>query len=113
MNLFSQSRSRIFAVAILSVACSSGTEPKVPKSIDVAGSLPSGTAGLTLTSPPTFSVKDGSGAIMGGIAITITVTSGGGTLTNAPTTTVEGAPTPIGTLTLGRVAGPNVITVTV
>jgi hypothetical protein len=50
---------------------------------------------------------------MGGIAVTITVTSGGGTLTGAPTTTVEGAPTPIGTLTLGRTAGANVITVTV
>ena len=113
MNLLSQLRSRIFALAILSLACSSGTEPKVPKSIDVAGSLPSGTAGLTLASPPTFEVKDASGSIMGGVAITITVTSGGGTLANAPTTTVEGAPTPIGTLTLGRIAGPNVVTVTV
>src|SRR6478672_10593747 len=109
MNLLSQSRSRIFALAILSLACSSGTEPKVPKSIDVAGSLPGGTAGLTLTTPPTFDVKDASGAIMGGVPITITVTSGGGTLTNAPPTTVAGAPTPIGTLTLGRVAGPNVV----
>lgn len=113
MPLLRQSRFKILALAALTVACSGGTEPKLPKSIEVGGALASGTAGLTLTTAPTFSVKDASGSIMGGIAVTLTVTSGGGTLTNAPTTTAAGAPTPIGTLTLGRAAGPNVITVTV
>jgi hypothetical protein len=101
-----------FVAAILVSGCSS-TEPKLPKSLEVNGSLPSGTAGLVLATAPTFTVKDASGAVMGGVAITVTVTSGGGTLTAAPTTTLSGSPTPVGTWTLGRTAGPNTVTVTV
>ena len=73
----------------------------------------SATAGLPLAAAPTFSVKDANGDILGGVAITVAVTAGGGTLAGAPTTTIPGAPTPIGTWTLGRTAGLNTVTVTV
>jgi hypothetical protein len=98
--------------AALTTGCSS-TEPKVPKSLEVNGTLATGTAGLVLATSPTFTVKDASGAVMGGVAITVTVTAGGGTVTGAPTTTLSGSPTPVGTWTLGRAAGPNAVTVTV
>jgi hypothetical protein len=101
-----------FVAALLVSACTS-TEPKLPKSLEVNGTLPTGTAGLVLATAPTFTVKDASGAVMGGVAITVTVTSGGGTLTGAPATTLSGSPTPVGTWTLGRSVGPNTLTVTV
>jgi leishmanolysin len=72
-----------------------------------------GTAGLPLATPPTFAVKDASGNVLGGVAVTVAVTAGGGTITGAPTTTVSGAPTPIGTWTLGKTAGVNTVTITV
>ncbi|HUQ20423.1 MAG TPA: Ig-like domain-containing protein [Gemmatimonadaceae bacterium] len=100
------------AFVVFNSACSS-TEPRLPKSIEVVGTLTTGTAGLPLATAPTFTVRDASGAVMGDVPVTITVTSGGGTLTGSPTTTASGGPTSIGTLTLGKIAGPNVITVTV
>ena len=103
------------AVVLFAGACKDGgTGPATPKSVETTtGNLPTATAGLAMATPATFSVKDGSGNIMGGVAVTVAVTSGGGTLTNAPTTTVAGSPTPVGSWTLGRTAGVNTITVTV
>jgi hypothetical protein len=72
-----------------------------------------GTAGLPLSASPTFVVKDGNGNTLGGVSVTIAVTAGGGTLPDAPTKTVSGTPTPIGTWTLGKAAGVNTVTVTV
>lgn len=101
------------AIAVAISGCSSGTEPSIPSSITAASSTPSATAGLALTTAPTFSVKDGSGKILGGVAITVTVTAGGGTLANAPTSTTSDSPTSIGVWTLGKAAGVNTVTVTV
>jgi len=72
-----------------------------------------GTAGLPLVTAPTFVVKDAGGSTLGGVAITITVTAGGGTLPDAPTKTSGGSPTSVGTWTLGKIAGLNSVTVTV
>ena len=103
----------IIALATFGTACRDGTAPPTPSSVEVASTTPSATAGLALTATPTFSVKDASGRILGGVGITVAVTGGGGTLSTAPTSTVAGAATPIGTWTLGKTAGLNTVTVTV
>lgn len=105
--------SAIIALAIAASACKDGTSPPVPSSAQAANTTASATAGVALAATPTFSVKDANSDILGGVAITVAVTAGGGTLAGAPTTTVAGAPTPIGTWTLGRTAGLNTVTVTV
>ena len=101
------------AIALAISGCKSGTEPVVPASVSASSTTPSATAGLAMTTAPAFAVKDASGNILGGVAVTITVTAGGGTLANAPTVTASGSPTSIGVWTLGRVAGVNTVTVTV
>lgn len=102
------------SLLIISSACSDSTEPIRPASINATDTnAPTATAGIVVTNGPTFQVKDASGNILGGVPVTITVTAGGGTLTNAPSQTIAGAPTPIGTFTPGKVSGLNTITVTV
>lgn len=110
------SLSRTIAIIFLigGAACNDGTAPIRPASINATETnSPTATAGLVTTTPLTFVVKDASGNIPGGVPVTITVTAGGGTLTNAPTQTIAGAPTPIGTFTPGRLVGTNTITITV
>jgi Leishmanolysin len=105
--------SALIAAAMAGAACKDGTAPPTPSSVEAANTTPSATAGLALTAAPTFSVKDAGGKVLGGIAITIAVTAGGGTLASPPASTVAGSPTPIGTWTLGKTAGLNTVTVTV
>ncbi len=93
--------------------CKSGTEPATPASIAAGTTVPSAIAGVAMTAGPTFSVKDGSGNTLGGVPVTITVTAGGGSLANAPTSTSSGGPTSIGTWTLGKIAGINSVSITV
>ena len=100
-------------LAVIVAACTDTTAPPPPASIAASLSTPSGTAGLSLAVAPSFSVKDAGGRTLGGVAISIAVTAGGGTLANAPTTTLAGGPTPVGNWTLGRTAGVNTLTVTV
>lgn len=103
----------LFALA----ACGGGGEgsgpPDTPSSI-VAGSttVPSATVGAALTTSPTFVVRSSSGEAIGGLAVTVSVTSGGGTLTGAPTRTNAG-PTSIGQWTLGTVSGTQSVTVNI
>ena len=104
--------SAIIALAIAASACKEGTAPPVPSSVQAVNTTAAAAAGLALTTTPTFSVKDASGNILGGISITFAVTAGGGTLTGMPVTTISGAPTPIGAWTLGRTVGLNTVTVT-
>ena len=101
------------AIAFAIYGCSGGTEPSLPSSVSAASSTPTATAGLVLATAPTFSVKDANGKILGGVSVTVTVTAGGGTLANAPTSTTSDSPTSIGTWTLGKTAGVNTVTVTV
>jgi Leishmanolysin/Bacterial Ig-like domain (group 1) len=95
------------------MACKDGTAPPTPSSVEAANTTASATAGLPVTAAPTFEVKDAGGKVLGGVGITVAVTAGGGTLSGIPTSTLAGAPTPIGTWTLGKTAGLNTVTVTV
>lgn len=96
------------------LGCSESTAPPKPASVSPSLSTTAdATAGLPLTTSPTFVVKDAGGNTLGGVSVTIAVTAGGGTLPDAPTKTVGGGPTPIGTWTLGKTAGLNSVTVTV
>lgn len=63
-------------------------------------------------SSPAFVVKDQNGSVMSGVPVTIAVSQGGGTVTNAPTASASGA-TSVGQWTLGRTAGTNTLTITV
>ncbi len=105
-----------FTAALLVAAffsgCGESTSPPEPASVTPDATVADGTAGLVLTTPPTFTVKDAGGNALGGVDVTVTVTAGGGTLTDAPTETRSGA-TPIGTWKLGNIAGVNSVTVTV
>ncbi len=100
-------------VAILIMGCTDGTAPPVPAFVQTVATSPSAIAGLPLPAAPTFSVKDVDGKILGGVPVTVAVTSGGGTLSNAPTATIGTSSTPVGNWTLGTLAGVNTLTVTV
>ena len=103
----------MISLAIGATACQEGTAPPTPTSVQAASTTASATAGLPLETTPTFSVKDASGNILGGISVTVAVTAGAGTLSGQPVTTLSGGPTPIGSWTLGKTAGLNTVTVTV
>lgn len=102
----------LLAVAA-AAGCGDPTALPDPASLDVGTTVVAeGTAGLALATPPTFIVKDADGNALSGVRFSIAVTAGGGTLTGSPgSTRSEG--TPIGTWTLGTVAGLNSVTVTV
>src|SRR2546423_15522700 len=98
----------VLAVTATLVACGDSSAPKaVPTSIETT-TQPGGaaSAGLPLSTPPAFVVKDQDGNAMSGVPVTVTVTAGGGALANAPSK--SSAPsTAVGTWTLGRSIGPN------
>lgn len=100
-------------LAVVVAACKDTIAPPVPASIAFSVEAPTGTAGLPLLNAPSFFVKDASGTIIGDVPVRIAVTSGEGTLTHAPTHTVPGVPTAVGTWTLGKIVGVNTLTVTV
>ena len=100
-------------LAVVVAACKDTTAPPVPASIALSVEATAGTAGLPLLNAPSFFVKDANGAIIGDAPVSIVVTSGEGTLTNAPRRTVSGVPTSVGTWTLGKIVGVNTLTVTV
>ncbi len=92
-------------------ACGSSEPVQTPTSITLASSTAlSGVVGEMLSDAPAVVVNDQNGNPISGIALTIVVTPGGGTLASPATTTAKG-PTPLGTYTLGTVAGTNTITV--
>jgi hypothetical protein len=102
----------VMAVGV-AAGCSDSTGPVAPASVAPAENVVAeGTVGTVLATPPTFLVKDASGNSLGGVGVTVQVTAGGGTLTDAPRSTKSG-PTPVGTWKLGNAAGLNSITVTV
>jgi len=100
-------------LAVVVVACKDTTAPPVPASIAPSVEAPTGTAGLPLLNAPSFFVKDANGTIIGDVPVSIAVTSGQGTLSKAPSRTIAGVPTPVGTWTLGKKVGVNTLTVTV
>ncbi len=105
----------ILSLASLSIvaACRDSVGTLRPNALaEDQGSVADGTSGTILVTPPTFTVKDQNGNALGGVSITVAVTAGGGTLTDAPTQSKNG-PTSVGTWRLGNIAGVNTITVTV
>lgn len=113
----SSSSARIRASAITALitfaACKDSTSPPQPAAVsqDQAVTL-DGTVGAVLATAPTFTVKDQNGNAVGGVSISVAVTAGGGTLTDAPTKSQSGA-TSVGTWKLGNIAGVNSVTITV
>jgi len=102
------------AALILATACRKDAGPApVPASISAATTaIPSAEVGAVLATPVSFVVRDAGGEAVGGIAVTVSVGEGGGTLRNAPTRTAAGA-TPVGQWTLGTTAGRNTLVVRV
>jgi Leishmanolysin len=85
--------------------------PAPPANIElVAAGATQATVGSTLTPAPTFVVRDTRGKAIAGIAVTVEVVSGDGTLKNAPRRTISGA-TSIGEWQLGTRAGQNVVSI--
>ena len=78
----------------------------------VAGDGQTAPAGATLATAPQFVAVDASGASIGDVKFTVTVSSGGGKIAGTPGRTAN-SPTSIGAWTLGPRAGANTITVSV
>jgi hypothetical protein len=95
-------------------ACGDSSGPvSIPTSIELVTAAPiSAAAGVALPSSPSFVVKDQNGNVMGGVSVTVVVSLGGGTLSNAPPVSASG-PTSVGQWTLGRTLGTNSLTITV
>ncbi len=93
------------------LACGSSEPKQTPTAISLASSTSlTGVVGQPLTPAPEIVVRDQNGNPIAGIPVTITVSAGGGSITGVATSTTSGT-TPIGTLTLGTVAGTTTITV--
>jgi hypothetical protein len=94
-------------------ACNDATSPVKAASIEiVAGNNQTATVGQRLLNSPTFLVRDAGGHALSGVAISVTVSAGNGTIASAPRKSSNG-PTPIGNWTLGLKSGVNQVTVSV
>ncbi len=74
------------------------------------------TAGSVVTAPPSVKVTDAGGSAVAGVAVTFTITGGGGTISPASPATVTTNASGVATLTswtLGNVAGTNTLTAAV
>ncbi len=114
MKLLRTSRVVAGGVLVLSAACHDSTGPAVkPAGIRlVAGDGQTAPAGTTLAIAPQFVAFDASGAAIGDVKFTVSISSGGGKIVGAPGRTST-SPTSIGAWTLGPRAGANTITVSV
>ena len=103
-----------FVVALGLVGC--GDDPTssnaTPASIASTTQAPSAVVGLALTPSPSFHVLGSNGQPMVGVAVTVSVAEGGGTLIAAPTRTTAGA-TMVGQWILGTRTGRNALQVKV
>lgn len=102
--------------AMVAIACK-GKEPAGPPGgaaslVAGAGSAPSAVVGTALSTSPTFTVRNGAGDALAGIPVSVAVTSGGGSLSGAPTISSAGE-TSVGVWTLGTTAGTQTVTVTI
>ena len=107
-------RSFFFPGAVALAACGEhASEPATPTSIRVVtGEAQTGVVGRALAVAPAIEVSDARGNPIDGVAITVAVVAGGGTIAGAPTKTSAG-PTSLGTWTLGQKVGENRVEVTV
>jgi len=96
-------------------ACGGGESTAPPKPASITISPPAtinGTVNGLVQPSPTFTVLDDKGAALGNIAVSVTVSAGGGTLTSPATKSNNGA-TSVGTWILGPNPGLNTLTVAV
>ncbi len=114
MKLLRASRVVAGGVLLWSAACHDSTGPTVkPAGIRlVAGDGQTAPAGATLATAPQFVAFDASGAAIGDVKFTVSVSSGGGKIAGTPGRTAS-SPTSVGAWTLGPRAGANTITVSV
>lgn len=113
MQLSAGGRCFLLLSSFTIAACSESTSPPKPASVAPDQTVVAeGVAGSILANSPSFVVKDAGGAALSGVGVTVVVSAGGGLLTDAPTSTRNGA-TPVGTWKLGNTAGLNSVTVTV
>lgn len=107
-------RAALPALLAAFAACGGGTEPPLPSSVVAvtANPIASVVVGSTIATSPTFEVRARGGKPLAGIAVSVSVTAGGGALVGAPMLSLAG-PTPIGQWTLGTTSGPQTVTVTV
>jgi hypothetical protein len=99
------------AAAFLS-GCDSGSPSPTPVSVVIsAGDNQSAAVGSVLSNLQ-IEVRDAEGVAIGGLSFAVAVQSGGGTYSGTVTKTVKGAPTALGTWTLGTTAGPQSLRIT-
>jgi hypothetical protein len=102
-------RRLILPAVLLLAACSEATAPPKPTSLALVGSPPaSATVGSAVTGLA-VTVKDEKGNAMSGQPLSISVS--GGSLAGAPTQTIGGGATSIGTWTLASRTGANSVTI--
>ncbi|MFL5483539.1 MAG: leishmanolysin-related zinc metalloendopeptidase [Gemmatimonadaceae bacterium] len=101
-------------VIVITLGCGDSSGPRVkPASIEIV-QAPGGPfyAGLPLPVEPAFVVKDQNGNPIAGVALSISVSAGGGTVTNAPAKSATPT-TPVGIWTLGKSPGVNSLKISV
>ena len=76
----------------------------------LAGDAQSQVAGTTLAVPPSVIIKDAGGVGIGGVAVTFTVATGGGSLVGSSVLTDASGVATVGSWTLGTAAGTNSLT---
>ena len=107
-------RSILAAFVLSALSCGRTIEQPAPIATTVevvSGNNQTAIAGLPLPSQPEILVKDQYGQPLGGVALTITVTVGGGSIASAATITSVSGRATVGTWTLGATPGTNVLTV--
>ena len=102
----------VLTVSWASACRESGGPDRMPANVVPAALVRVAEVGTALTAPPTFVVRDASGEPIAGVAVSVAVGEGGGTLRNAPTRTLPGA-TPVGQWTLGTSSGRNTLVISV
>jgi hypothetical protein len=107
-------RAALLAPAVI-MACSGdgGLSNSPPASAAITSTATvTATVGTLVNPAPSFVVRDASGKALSGVAVSIAVGAGGGTLTGAPTTSSANG-TSVGSWTLGTASGVNTLVVTV
>jgi hypothetical protein len=107
-------RWRTLLFVAMFAACSDSTRPKGPADIAYAGGNgQSGVAGVARGVTPKVKVLDGDGGGLAGVAVTWTVTAGGGSVASNLSTTGDDGTAQPGSWTLGGTAGTNALSVSV
>jgi len=107
----------LFALMLAGTFACKGKDSAAPPGgaasiVSGGGATPTGTVGTVASPAATFIVRNAAGDAIGGVPVSIAVTSGGGSIMGRPTVSAAGA-TSIGSWTLGNTAGTQTVTVTV